>query len=167
MATLTAMDVTIQWADRRHNLEYLQYHIDALTFGDEWNHIDLRIPTNILEGLLISCTVETRNAPATARDLDAQREVCSIVVRQAAQLATPVIAPVVAVSEPISNFNLGVGVPTVDAWATEFREIPARLIRLTRDDIVQLHLPPADDNTTPTADYFCRLMVAIGKYTKK
>ncbi len=167
MATLSPMDPSIVFADRRHNVEYLQYSINAVTFGDEWNHIDLNIPTNILEGVLINCNVETRNAPATARNLDAQREVCQLSLRVAAQLSTPIMAPVVAVSEPISNSNLGVGAPGVDAWATEFRDLAAHFIRLTRDDILQLHMPPADDNSTPTADYFCRLILAIGKYTKK
>ncbi len=165
MANIANSARTTFAADRRNNNEYWQYVLDMGTQGDEWSTVNLIIPQNVLDGLLFSVVVETRNAPATARDLDAQRERWSLSVNRGGQLANAVLSPRVVIGDNISNWNVGVGAVATDGWISrgEIREP----IWFGRDDLFAMVIPPTDASSTPTADAVVWLGVQNLKYTKQ
>ncbi len=166
MASLADLEVSAIFADRRGrvNREYFFYGIDVGTTGDEWSTIDLLIPSNILEAVITHAVVRSQNTPATVRDMDAQRERALLSMRYGAQDGPPILSPVMAVSEPITNCSVS-SVTLGNNWLGQF--VIRQPMLVTRRDNIQLVFPPTDDNATPTADAEFFMTLEVLKYTKR
>ncbi len=165
MATIADTVRTQFVADRRTALEWWQYVMDVGTTGDEWSIFNLVLPDDVMDALVVDIVVETRNAPATARDLASENQRCSVSVNRGRQLATAVLAPRVAISEPISEWNVGVGAAGTDGWTAKFA--PFKPFWIGMDDHLTVICPPVDASGTPTADAVVWLAVEAVKYSKR
>jgi len=155
-------DESLRRADRKTHLDSLFFSIDAGTTGDEWSRFQLLMPANILEAYVEHCMVRAAGAITTLHAVDSNslREVGQLFV--SSEGAGGVIRDV-RISQPLAGFGIISAAPG-NLWICVW---PLVNVHVTRNDSIEILVPPSDDSGSPTGDYDCTITLRDVKYTKK
>ncbi len=164
MALYGLVSFSGRWADRKIGEDWLTYAVNASTTGDEWSTVQLAIPSDILDGYIYQMQVVSTNSPATARNMDQQRERVVVSLLKGAGLAGVPSLRTIEASEELANGSNDVNSGVPSAWVARF---PPLNVHVVGADQLSLVLPPADDSGTPTADYSVTVGLRDVTYTKK
>jgi len=147
-------------ADRKRgiNEDYLFYSVAGNNV--EWNQCSLVIPDNILDAWCTLVAVYT-SASVTVHEVD-PTSLRECFIAQVFQRGDAGVRQA-EVSEPIMGMSDSTAAGAATGWASMLRWRH----HVTRDDIVRLRLPPADDGASPTGDYNVFLTLEVEKYTKR
>lgn len=165
MAILAAIDETLVQVDRYSNMEYVDYVFDLGTDGDEWSQVTMNLAPRFLEAYIVNIFARSINAPATARDLDAQRERFTVFLLKGNQIAAPSFAAFLGVSEQLANSHVSLVTAVPNGWIAQMKFQPK--LHVSRSDAIRMVVPPTDDGATATADLEVMMQIEGIKYTKK